>query len=120
MEAVYKLKGKQKVQKTNGLTLLFKCLASQMWAEIEVLYWSLWFHHSSVPSYKESGKGYFCDSWSALFFLWNMKWSIFSSWIVISIAAMKHDFHYVFVFRGLWKDRFIFCETWSRPPLYYL
>ena len=30
MEAVYKLKGKQKVQITNGLTLLFKCLASQM------------------------------------------------------------------------------------------
>ena len=30
---------------------------------------------------------------------------------------MKRDFHHVFVFRELWKDRFIFCETWSRPLL---
>ena len=29
---------------------------------------------------------------------------------------MNRDFHYVFVFRELWKDRFIFRETWSRPP----
>ena len=29
---------------------------------------------------------------------------------------MNHDFHYVFVFHELWKDRFIFRETWSRLP----
>ena len=32
---------------------------------------------------------------------------------------MNRDFHYVFVFRELWKGRFIFRETWSRPSLYH-
>ena len=29
---------------------------------------------------------------------------------------MNRDFHYVFVFRELWKNRFIVRETWSRLP----
>ena len=32
------------------------------------------------------------------------------------LFAVNRDFHYAFVFRELWKDRFIFWETWSRPP----
>ena len=32
---------------------------------------------------------------------------------------MNRDFYYAFVFRELWKDRFIFRETWSRPHLYH-
>ena len=32
---------------------------------------------------------------------------------------MNRDFHDVFVSRELWKDRFIFRERWSRPPLYH-
>ena len=48
----------------------------------------------------EGGKGYFRDSWSALFFSpWNVRWLIFSSWIVISIVAVKRDF-----------EKIIFCE----------
>ena len=87
----------------------------------------------------EGGKGYFRDSWSALFFSVKCEMAIFflvnrdfhssrEAWFcklfsvkreVNVLFSVNHDFHDVFVFHELWKDRFIFRETWSRPPLYH-
>jgi len=59
----------------------------------------------------EGGKGYFRDSWSALFFQWNVKWLIFSSWIVISIVAVNRDFP---------KRSLSFSVKHGMPMLYFL
>ena len=87
----------------------------------------------------EGGKGYFRDSWSALFFPVKCEMAVFflvnrdfhssrEAWFcklfsvkreINVLFAVNRDFHYTFVFRELWKDRFLFRETWSRPPLYH-
>ena len=49
-------------------------------------------------TFQDGGKGCFRDSLSALFFFpWNVKWLIFSSWIMISIVPMRCDFAKLFL-----------------------
>ena len=87
----------------------------------------------------EGGKGYFRESWSALFFPVKCEMANFflvnrdvhtsrEAWFSkITFRETRNKclirrepgFHYVFVFRELWKNSFTFRETWSRPPFYH-